>query len=287
MARTPEIGSGFGTRILSKAIDIRTRLKNPEKSIWDRFPELKQIPEDRWPHNIFIIPDGNGRWASFHRKAIQMGHEKGAGVIIRAFKDLNELSDHIPFVGAWGFSMDNLKRPKEEVDFLMNLFDNTVRRIHPDLIERNSKFIHIGRKEILDQHPTLRQTIEMAEDDTRHNTGQTIYIAIGFSGEDQEIRIAQKLAGEVRINPNIEVNKNLIDSLKDGDGLIPSADLIVRTSGEQRLSDIGWLSGRNTELEFLKKFFPDIDTKDFVKALINFSKRDRRFGSRHSTNGVR
>ncbi|MEM4259571.1 MAG: polyprenyl diphosphate synthase [Candidatus Pacearchaeota archaeon] len=269
-------------RIIKAGADIFTRASSPEsrKSIWERFPELKKIPEDRWPQNVFIVPDGNGRWAAARKLAVQAGHERGADVIVQAFKDFSELSNHIPYIGAWGLSMDNLNRPKEEVDFLMDLFNTTLTRLRPDLQKRENRFIHIGRKDIFEDYAYVRETIEETEKLTQNNKGQTVYIAIGFSGEDQDLRIAQGIANYVRMYPNLQITREIIESLRDGNGYIPPADLVIRSSGEKRLSDLGWLAGRQTELYFDKTLFPSFSTKNFVKALVDFSRRERRFGKR-------
>lgn len=252
-----------------------------EGNIFTRFPELKEVREkNRFPSNIFIIPDGNGRWAALHKTAIAMGHQKGAEVIVEAFKDLNELRDYIPFVGAWGFSVDNLNRPKQEVDFLMNLFESTIKRLQPELVKRENKFVHIGRKDIFKDYPSLEETITSAEESTRNNDGQVIYIGIGFGGEDQELRISEKVAEQARQNSNLKITREFVSSLRDGQGLIPPADLIIRSSGEHRLSDVGWIHGKGTELYFDTKFFPSFTTRDFVKAIVAFSKRERKFGGR-------
>ena len=257
--------------------------KETQRSIFDRYPELRKIPEDGWPQNLFIIPDGNGRWAQAKRRAVQAGHEKGSEVIVEAFNDLSELSDYIPYVGAWGLSMDNLRRPPDEVKYLMNLFNKTIKKLQPDLIKRGDRFIHIGRKDIFDNYPYVGETIEEVEKQTRENTGQVIYIAIGFSGEDQEFRMMYKFADRMRRTPQVPINPDFLRSFRDGGGLIPPADLVIRTSGEQRLSDLGWIAGKETELYFSRKLFPSCGTRDFVKALVDFSKRDRRLGERPTT----
>lgn len=255
-----------------------------KKSIFDRYPELKGVPKDRFPKNIFIIPDGNGRWAAINGLATSIGHQKGADVVAQAFKDFNDLKDHIPFVGVWGFSVDNLNRPKEEVDFLMNLFNSAIQKFRPELLERANRFVHIGRKDIL--NPALEKTIAETEDATKNNTGQVVYIAIGFGGEDQDLRIAKKVAEKTKQNPDLEVTREFFVSLRDGGGLISPADLIIRSSGEHRLSDVGWLQGKGTELYFEKKLFPSFTTKDFVKAIVDFSKRERRFGGRQQSSAA-
>jgi len=283
--------SGLAERLMRAGGDIFIKT-SPEtkRSIWERYPKLRELKEnspEKFPRNVFIIPDGNGRWAAARKLAVQAGHEKGAEVIVNIFNDLSELSEYIPYVGAWGLSMDNLKRPQEEVDFLMNLFQRTIRRLQPDLQKRGNRFIHLGRKDIFANFPHVRETIEEVEEETKKNTGQIIYISIGFSGTDQNLRINQKLAEmalEGKITSPEDVTPDLVNSLKDGQGLIPTADLIIRTSGEERLSDVGWIAGKETELYFSRKLFPSFTTDDFVKSLINFSKRERRFGGRPSQN---
>lgn len=251
-----------------------------EKDIFTRFPELKEVrAKNRFPKNVFIIPDGNGRWASLHHLAVSAGHQKGAEVVAKAFDDFNDLRDYIPAIGVWGFSVDNLNRSKQEVDFLMELFDKAIKKFRPQLIERNNRFVHIGRKNIFEDRP-LGETIRKVEEETKDNTGQVIYIAIGFGGEDQEFRVAQKIVNHSRQNPELQVTRDFIEKLRDGNGTITPADLLVRSSGEYRLSDLGWIVGKGTELYFDKKFFPSFTTKDFVKAIVNYSKREKRLGGR-------
>lgn len=259
------------------------RVHQPEKrkTIFDRFPELKGIPDDRFPRNVFIIPDGNGRWASLHSLAVSAGHQKGSEVVAKAFDDFNDLRDHVPFIGAWGFSVDNMNRPRQEVDFLMDLFDKSIKKFSQQLIDRNNVFVHIGRKDIFESYP-LGETIRNIEEKTKNNNGQVVYIAIGFGGEDQETRMFQEAIYRARIDPNLVVDRDFISSLRDARGSIPPADLLIRSSGEHRLSDLGWIVGKGTELYFDKKFFPNFTTKDFVKAIVDFSKRERRFGGRPS-----
>ncbi len=264
-------------------LDLSDHKEIKQRSIFDRFSELKKIPEDGWPQNVFIIPDGNGRWAQAKKLATHLGHKKGAEVIAQAFRDFSELSEHIPFVGVWGFSIDNLKRPEHEVNYLMGLFESTLESIRPELRERNNKFIQIGRRDILERRPSLKDLIENTEKETQYNTGQVLYAALGFGGEDQELRMMEKAR---HLSPEVELTPEIVASLRDGEGLVPSADLIIRTSGEHRISDVGWLSGRNTELDFIDTFFPGVKMKDFVGSLVRFSKRERRMGARPSANGV-
>lgn len=249
--------------------------------IFERHPELKEIPDHKFPKNVFIIPDGNGRWAKLRGLDVSAGHQKGAKVISDAFRDFNDLRKQIPFVGVWGLSIDNLNRPKEEVGFLMTLFNSAIQDFEQEILTRENRFIHIGKKEIFPSHP-LWKTIDRVERETKDSRGQTVYVAIGFSGKDQTLRMCQKSAEEGRNWPGLEITEDIVESLKDGGGIIPPADLIIR-SAERRLSDVGWIAGKETELHFDKTLFPDFTTQNFVNGIIYFSERDRTFGSRPAT----
>lgn len=285
----PASAREFAQRTAGKAIEtvLFRRSQNPEtqrRSIYERYPKLRKIPHDKFPKNVFIIPDGNGTWARRHKLSVQMGHERGADVIVEACRDLSELSEQIPYVGIWGLSVDNLNRSPEEVNYLMGLFNRTIQKLKPDLLERKSKFVVIGNRDILEPYSELKENIEQTEKETENNEGQVIYIAIGFNGDDQDARIDKELVrmvlnGDIS-NPS-EVTPELRKSLRDGKGTIPNADFVVRTSGQQRLSGLGWIA-EGAELFFSKKLFPDFSTKDFVKSIVDYSKRKRKFGKRES-----
>lgn len=247
-----------------------------KQSIFERFPVLKTIPNEKFPYHIFIIPDGNGRWSQKLHNIVLKGHEKGAQVILHLLRELGEI-EAIKIVTIWGFAADNWKRTKQEVTGLMRLFKSNLEDAIEELRERNGRFIHLGRKERIS--PVLRETIERLEKETAKNNGQIICIAIDFGGEDQEIRIVEKAK---HLESSMEITKDVVWSLRDGGGLIPPADLLIRTSGEKRTSDVGWLNGSSTELFFIDKLFPDITTADIVEAIVDFSKRERRFGARLS-----
>lgn len=248
------------------------------ETIIDRFPELKKIDENHWPKHIFIIPDGNGRWA---KKVIQaqavpyFGHRKGAEVILNVLRDLRELSE-IRFVTLWGFSADNWSRSPDEVNALMSLFKHLVKTNLEELNTNNVRFIHLGRKDRIP--PDLREVLKFTEKETKENKGQTLSLAIDFGGEDQTLRMLNKVN---KVFPGRDdLSEEEAESLRDGDGKVPSADLIIRTSGEQRLSDPGWISGRGSEIFLTSKLLPEIDTGDIVEAIVDFAGRDRRWGGR-------
>lgn len=246
-------------------------------TVWERFPQLKEIPENKFPKHVLIIPDGNGRWAEKFNSLPIVGHKSGYEVLKEVLRDLSLLPINI--VTIWGFAADNWKRPTEEINKLMGLFEKAIAETLPELLEKNRRLIHLGRKDRIP--PSLEKIIEEAEKETRYNAGQKLCLAIDFGGKDQNLRIIQEIARNVEKGhwSLRDINESLVETLRDGYGAIPPADLTIRTSGEQRTSDLGWLV-ENTEFYSIKEPLPDTTTKHFVAAIVDFSKRQRRFGGR-------
>jgi len=241
-------------------------------SVWERFPVLKEIPKEKFPNHVLVIPDGNARFAKLLHSVPLVGHRKGAEVLKTVLKDLQDLP--IRIVTIWGFAVDNWKRSKEEVEGLMMIFKKTLEEVLPDLLQNKSRFIHLGRKDRIPQY--LKKTIEKAESITKKSNHKILCVAIDFGGEDQELRIMQAARN---LPKGKEISLDVLRELRDGHGEIPPADLIIRTSGEQRTSDIGWLA-QNSEFYSIKKLLPQTGIEDFVNAIIDYSKRQRRFGGR-------
>ena len=259
-----------------------------QRSIWERFPELGRLKEnspEKFPDNALLIPDGNGTWAKLRGLEVEAGHEAGADVIVNSFPNLIQTYPYIRYLGGWGLSVNNLGRPKKEVDYLMDLFRRTLIRLYPHFMNNNIAFIRLGRDDVLDSYPATRTVFEEIQHSTRNHTGLAFYIPLGFDGADQNLRIAQKigtLVKEGKVDPS-NISEELLQKLRDGGGKIPPADLIIRTS-QERTSDIGWLNGKETELYFMpKKLFPDFGLPDFTKAIMAFSRRNRKFGLRSQT----
>lgn len=246
--------------------------KKKKGDIFERFPVLKSIPSQHFPNFLFIIPDGNRRFAKQKGKPSFWGHKKGFDVAIELLRSMQSLP--IKIVGFWGFSSDNWKRNEIEVKGLMTIFEQLINNYFDELMKNNGRLIHIGRKDRLPD--SLIKTITKAEEKTKKNTGQILCIALDFGGEDQTIRMLDQAR---RLEKNITITPQLLHSLRDGDGLIPPADLIIRTS-EIRTSDVGWLNGKNTVLYFIPdKFFPEMNERDIVNAIDFFDKTERRQGA--------
>lgn len=246
-------------------------------NVMDRYPVLKDIEQrEAFPRHVFIIPDGNGRWANKVLNAPPiLGHREGARKIVTLLRDMRQLP--ISVVTLWGFATSNWGRPEDEVKGLMRLFEDTINSNLEELMDNNSRFIHLGRKDRIPDR--LKKTIDNAEQKTAENTGQVLCLAVDFGGKDQQIRMLQAAAEFGRNNPNAVITEEIADQLRDGHGLIPPADLIIRTSNEDRISDPGWLA-ENAEFYRESKLLPDIEIGDVVIALEDYSHRERRFGIR-------
>lgn len=247
-------------------------------SITDRFPQLKEIIlKGRVPKHLCIIPDGNGRFAKEtegeNAPAI-VGHIAGAKKALEILRELRELP--IKCVTVWAFSDNNWERGEPEVSSLMQLFDKMVKANLEEMKRDNVRFIHLGSKDRIPAY--LLETLNKAEEETRENTGQFLSLAIDFGGADQELRIADKLRS-IPLEA-VTTTPKLLQVLRDGGGLIPPADLIIRTK-ERRLSGIGWIGdGKQTELCVIDKYFPEIETADIVDGIIDYALREQRFGGR-------
>jgi len=241
-------------------------------NIWEQFPELKKIPKERFPNHVLIIPDGNGRWANkFHFLPV-IGHRNGYKVLKETIRKMQELP--IKILTIWAFSAANWKRSKKEIDSLMQIFEQAVKEMEEELLQKKIRFIHVGRKDRIPK--TLKKSIEKLENKTSKNKDKIFSLAIDFSGQDQELRVMQAIH---RLPKATRITLDLITKLRDAKGIIPSSDLVVRTSGEQRTSDLGWLVA-NSEFYSITKLLPDTKVSDFIEAIIDYSKRERRFGGR-------
>lgn len=243
-------------------------------TFFDTYPFLKEIAQEKLPKHVLFIPDGNGRWAHAHKLPVTQGHKKGFQAAQRLLSALSEVPE-VEVVTLWGFSADNWKRSQLEVAGLMYIFEQAVKKIRKEFRVSSRRFIHIGRK---DRIPlSLAKLLEVVEQETENHTGQILCLAIDFGGEDQIVRMLTQMR---KLSQEVVIDESLVWKLRDGKGRIPPADLLIRTSGEIRTSDVGWLNSAPTELYFYPKHFPDMTTEDLALALLDFSKRERRMGKR-------
>lgn len=227
------------------------------------------------PRHVAIIMDGNGRWATAHGLTRTAGHRKGVEIVretVRAASDAG-----IGYLTLFAFSSENWRRPETEVRDLLGLLKLFIRRDLADLHRDNVRIRVIGdrynlRSDIL---PLLLE----AEETTQGNTGLTLVIAFNYGSRDELTRTMVSLARDVadgRLRPD-DITSGLIDARLDTVG-IPDPDLIIRTSGEERLSNFLLWQAAYSELMFVPEYWPDFNRDMFYAALEKFALRERRFG---------
>ncbi len=223
------------------------------------------------PHHIAIIPDGNRRWAKEHRLSPLQGHKRGVEVFEKVgIAAIERGVKHLTF---WGFSSDNWKRPKPEVRYLMQLIRWVFSEKIHDLHQKNIRLNFIGRLDEFTQD--LQRVIEKAKATTAKNTRGIMTIALNYGGREEIIDMIRK-AISLRMQPN-QVTMTSAQQLLYAPSM-PNVDLIVRTSGEERLSGYLPWEGVYSELYFSEKYWPDFTPRDLDDALAEYSKRQRRFG---------
>lgn len=225
------------------------------------------------PVHLGIIMDGNGRWAKKRGMPRTFGHKAGAEAMRKILRECREIG--IRYVTCYAFSTENWKRPKSEVDVLMRLFDEYLDEAHERFDK--SRLIFLGDKSPFSS--SLREKMIRLEEETADIEGFTIFLAMNYGGRDEIVRAAGILAQRAASG---ELSPDDIDEEMLSRELYtypaPDCDLIIRTSGEQRLSNFLLWQGAYSELYFTDTLWPDFDTKALHKALEEYSRRTRRFG---------
>lgn len=233
------------------------------------------LDKDNIPKHVAIIMDGNGRWAKERGLARTQGHRVGIKRIREIVKAADEFG--IKVITFFTFSTENWSRPKKEVGMLMRYLDNFLTREINELDKNNVKFIVIGRGKPIPQY--LLNKIQEAQVRTKDNTGMTVVLALNY-GSRQEIIDAVKKFTESVIKG--EINLEDLDVESFGDYFytvgLPDPDLLIRTSGEMRLSNFLLWQLSYTELYFPKKYWPDFGKEELEKAIMEYQRRERRFG---------
>ena len=232
--------------------------------------KLKKIPT-----HVAIIMDGNGRWAKKRNMPRVKGHYEGMQTVKKITKYASKLG--IKYLTLYAFSTENWARPKEEVRYLMDLPEKMFTSFMPELMENNVKVEVIGVVEKLPEN--TRKAVEDAIEQTKNNTGLKLIFALNYGSKDEIVtavkRIAQGAANnEYKVE---EIDEQLIsDNLFTKD--TPDPDLLIRTSGEQRISNFLLWQIAYSEFIFTKVAWPDFVEEEFYKALLEYQSRDRRFG---------
>jgi undecaprenyl diphosphate synthase len=227
------------------------------------------------PRHVAIIMDGNGRWAKARGLPRSAGHQAGVErvrEVVRVVRDTG-----IEYLTLFAFSSENWNRPKQEVSHLMGLLKIFIRRDLDELNRSNVRIRVIGNRDTVQDD--VRPLLLEAEEKTAANTGPNLIIAFNYGSRDEIVRAARALAGRAargEIDPTSIDDERFGAALDTGD--IPDPDLVIRTSGEQRLSNFLLWQAAYAELVFVPCYWPDFDGRAFHQALDEYRRRDRRFG---------
>ncbi|MCD8054657.1 MAG: isoprenyl transferase [Lachnospiraceae bacterium] len=233
--------------------------------------------ELRIPRHVAVILDGNGRWAKAHHLPRKMGHKAGCENLEQIVEDAARLG--IEYFTIYGFSTENWKRSAEEVGALMQLFRYYIGRLRDVAMANDVRVRMIGERSRFDQD--LIEGLNMLEDVTKNNRGMTFVLALNYGSRDEITRGMRRLArdaAEGTLDPNA-VTEETIASYLDTAGM-PDPDLMIRTSGEQRLSNYLLWQLAYAELYFTDVYWPDFHREDLIAAIRAYNQRDRRFGGR-------
>lgn len=235
----------------------------------------QQIDKARLPRHIAIIMDGNGRWAKKQGLARVFGHKRGVETVHNITVAATELG--IEYLTLYTFSTENWNRPKEEIDALMNLLVDTIVKETPTLMENNVRLLTIGDMNRLPE--AARRKFLACVEQTSRNTGLSMVIALSYSARWEIINamrtaVQRAQAGELRPE---DVNEQLVSSLMTTDGM-PDPDLLIRTSGELRISNFLLWQLAYSELYFTDCLWPDFTPEELYKAILDYQNRERRFG---------
>jgi undecaprenyl diphosphate synthase len=238
---------------------------------------LADIDRERVPAHVAIVMDGNGRWAQQRGLPRTEGHGAGEEALFDTVKGGAEVG--LRWMTVYAFSTENWKRPAGEVLYLMNFNRGILRRHRDELHEMNVRIRFMGLRNWRVPRSVLRE-IETSEELTRHNTGMTLTIAFNYGGRAEIVDAVKQIvrdhdAGDLRIE---KINEAAIaDRLYDAE--MPDPDLLIRTSGEQRISNFLLWRAAYAELWFTPIFWPDFSREVLFEAIRDFQKRSRRFGA--------
>ncbi|MDA9810910.1 isoprenyl transferase [Flavobacteriaceae bacterium] len=231
---------------------------------------MKKLPE-----HVAIIMDGNGRWANQRGKQRGMGHKKGASAVREI---IEEAADNgIKYLTLFTFSTENWSRPEDEVGILMRLLLSSLKKEFNRLNNNNIKLKSIGDLEGLPR--LVREELNYVVEKTKDNTGLTLTLALNYGAKEELTNAMRTIANKVK---NSIISPEKVDQSMINEHLyshyLPAVDLLIRTSGEERISNFLLWHIAYAELYFTTTLWPDFSKEDLKKALINYGKRERRFG---------
>ena len=235
--------------------------------------EIHSAVAEYAPRHVALIMDGNGRWAQQRGRPRTFGHIEGAKTVRRIVEHARRSG--IGYLTLYAFSADNWNRPTDEVQALMKLFRRHLASETPRLMENDIRLSVVGRRDRLS--PELCRAIEAAENETADCDGMVLRLAVDYSSRDTLMRAATTIPqGSEMSRDDFARAMAMVNHCPGG---VPDVDLLVRTGGEQRLSDFLLWECAYAELHFSRRMWPDFSNADFDSAVDDFRARDRRFGA--------
>lgn len=237
------------------------------------------LDQERIPRHVAVIMDGNGRWAKKRAMNRINGHKAGIGAVRELIRCANDVG--VDYLTIYSFSTENWKRPQDEVNGLMNLFAKTMLAELEGLHEEGVRVRTIGNLGALPEKTA--RAFEDAWDKTKNNTGMTLVIAVNYGSRDEILEAAQRAIDEALAaaaageTPAPLTEEAFVSRLDTAD--IPDPDLLIRTSGEMRVSNFLLWQIAYTEFYCSEVLWPDFDRYELLRALLDFQQRDRRFGA--------
>ncbi len=233
------------------------------------------VGDDRFPRHVAIIMDGNGRWAQARGLSRTAGHQAGAEVVTRVVRQAARLG--LEALTLYSFSLENWRRPRDEVQALMHLYAHYLLRERPDQMANNIRLRHLGRRDGLPE--TVLQELDESVRQSAANTGMHLCLALNYGSRAEMVDAVRRLAMRVRDGelPPEQIDERAIDDVLDSRG-IPDPDLLVRTAGELRISNFLLWQVSYAEFYVTDVLWPDFGPEDFKKAVRAYAARHRRFG---------
>jgi len=236
---------------------------------------MEEIDKEKLPKHIAIIMDGNGRWAKKKLLNRISGHMKGVDAVREVVTTCRELG--IKILTLYAFSIENWRRPKEEVEALMGLLNDYLLKERGEMIKNNIRLSAIGRIE--DLPPAVRATLQETIQTTKHCDGMTLNLALSYGGRSEILHAVQSVLSDFRektVKPE-EIDQERFSQYLWTWGL-PDPDLLIRTSGEFRISNFLLWQIAYTELYVTETLWPDFNRDELLKAIADYQSRERRFG---------
>jgi len=237
--------------------------------------DISKIDLTKVPQHIAVIMDGNGRWATHQGKSRIVGHGAGTESVRQTLETARELG--VKYLTLYAFSTENWNRPKEEVDGLMDLLVQTIANEIDELNQAGVKLQTIGNIEELPDN--CKNALLNAIEDTKNNTNIILILALNYSSKWEIVRAIQNIAQDIKTDrlDIAEINEKLVDSYLTTN-FFPDPELLIRTSGEHRLSNFLLWQCAYTELYFTPVLWPDFRKQHLIDAIYDYQNRERRFG---------